>query len=415
MELSKSDGLFQNSMHGTQINMEIISKFSHLNPKKQSALDKLRNLQTNSPNMDPLNLPKIHRELQLSNIGEIESSKMAGGAFNSIINNLIPKSEPKKVQKQMELKTIDKTKWELQELILGHTGHITSLCIDPMGKFYVSGSSDSTIKFWDPISNELQLTLTGHIMSVRGMKISSKMPYLFSCSEDKTVKCWDLEKNKVVRDYHGHLSSVYCIELDDSKSQIMTGGRDSSVRIWDIRTRDEIMLLSGHKGSITKIQQCSNGNELISSSLDSTVKRWDLRMQGKCLNTLTYHTKGVRSFIVNDEMLVSGSTNGFKKFKMPSLQYIDDLQYFNGHKQLSGNIIVNTMDINEEGIIFAGCDDGRFAFWDSRDGGMIQEGSQIPIPGSLEGENGIICSLFDSGNNRLFTGSMDKSIRIYKR
>lgn len=398
MENSSTWARFQSNLPNSQINTEIITQMAHLNPHKINSLDKVRNLQSSSPNIDPLGLPQLG------------SGTSSSSAFTAIVAALTPE-ETASTQAIVET-PVNRSQWKLRDVILGHSGHVTSLCFDPMGQFYASGSSDATIKFWDAQSNTLQLTLTGHIMAIRGMRISQRMPYLFSCSEDKTVKCWDLEKNKVVRDYHGHLSSVYCIELDDEKSQIMTGGRDSSVRVWDVRTREQTMLLSGHKGFVMKVQLVNQGTELISSSLDSTVKKWDLRMPGRCLKTLTYHTKGVRAFVSNEQMLVSGSTNGFKKFTMPNLEYLEDLPYFSGHEAVAGNIIVNTMDINrEEGVIFAGCDDGRFAFW--HNGELIQEERQTPIPGSLEGENGIACSMFNG--SKLFTGNMDKSIRVYER
>ena len=83
--------------------------------------------------------------------------------------------------------------WKLKTVISGHTGWVRCLAIDPMNKFFVSGSADRTIKFWDLATGNLLLTLTGHINTVRGLAVSDRHPYLFSCGEDKAVKCWDLE------------------------------------------------------------------------------------------------------------------------------------------------------------------------------------------------------------------------------
>ena len=57
--------------------------------------------------------------------------------------------------------------------------------MDPMNKFFVSGSNDRTIKFWDLIEGKLIVTLTGHIGHIRGLTLSDRHPYLFSCAEDK--------------------------------------------------------------------------------------------------------------------------------------------------------------------------------------------------------------------------------------
>ena len=143
--------------------------------------------------------------------------------------------------------------WKLYRVISGHSGWVTSVCVEPGNQWFAtgagvehvaytqrcailvfharlacllacphasfhivltsdmlacSGSKDRTIKIWDLASCQLKLTLTGHISAVKGMEVSNRHPYLFSVGEDKTVKCWDLEQNKVIRHYHGHLRYV---------------------------------------------------------------------------------------------------------------------------------------------------------------------------------------------------------------
>ena len=83
--------------------------------------------------------------------------------------------------------------WKLKTVISGHNGWVRCLAIDPMNQFFVSGSNDRTIKFWDLASGQLKVTLTGHINTVRGLVVDNRHPFLFSCGEDKQVKCWDLE------------------------------------------------------------------------------------------------------------------------------------------------------------------------------------------------------------------------------
>ena len=127
--------------------------------------------------------------------------------------------------------------WVLSKVISGHVGWVRCLAIDPLNNFFVSGSNDRTIKFFDLVSGTLKLTLTGHINTVRGLALSGRHPYLFSCGEDKKVLCWDLEQNKVVRHYHGHLSGVYSIALHPELDVLVTGGRDATARVWDMRTK----------------------------------------------------------------------------------------------------------------------------------------------------------------------------------
>lgn len=83
--------------------------------------------------------------------------------------------------------------WKLMRVISGHHGWVRCIAVDPGNQFFVTGSSDRTIKFWDLATGNLKLTFTGHISTIRSVIVSPRHPYLFSCAEDKTVKCWDLE------------------------------------------------------------------------------------------------------------------------------------------------------------------------------------------------------------------------------
>jgi pleiotropic regulator 1 len=69
------------------------------------------------------------------------------------------------------------------KVISGHLGWVRALAVDPSNnvnifiKWFVSGSNDRTIKFWDMASGDLKITLTGHINTIRGLCIS-KFLYL---------------------------------------------------------------------------------------------------------------------------------------------------------------------------------------------------------------------------------------------
>lgn len=380
------------------------SQFSELSgSEKVSILDKIR--VTNS-DINDLGLPKLQKsELTLYNGGNqlIESNE------NAFANpDIVPQVQERRTNKHAG------DRWSLKKLLLGHTGHVTSVTMDPFNAYFATGSADSTIKIWDLVSGKLQLTLSGHIMAVRDMVISARHPYLFSASEDKTVKCWDLEKNVVVRDYHGHLSAVYSIDIHPELDVIVTAGRDSSVRVWDIRTRTPIHVMTGHQGSVNKVRCRSTDPQVISCSMDSTVKTWDLAT-GKCAKTLTFHSKSVRAFTTIGDELVTASSDGLKKFDLQKYAYMQDLQFWDHDSVQKGNLIVNTLCSSDDGTIFGGCDNGNFAFWDWDSGEMITNDVQVPVPGSLDSERGILCSTFDRSGDRLITGNIDKSVRIWNK
>lgn len=297
--------------------------------------------------------------------------------------------------------------WKLMRVILGHTGWVRSIAMDPENQWFATGSTDCTIKLWDLASGTLKLTLTGHIMSVRGLVVSPRHPYLFSCSEDKTIRCWDLERNKMVRDYYGHLSSVYSVDMHPTLDILASGGKDSVVRVWDVRTRVPVHVIPGHKSSITNVKCRDSDPQIVSTSLDGTIRTYDL-VAGKTMSTLTHHKKGVRglTFHKEENSFATGSTDNIKQWKLPDCEFIQNFSP-------QHNAMVNTLS-NNGTVLFSGADNGSMAFFDWESGHKFQETYTKAVPGSLESERGIFASSFDLSGLRLITCEGDKSIKVWK-
>lgn len=297
--------------------------------------------------------------------------------------------------------------WKLSRVVAGHGGWVRCVAVDPENQWFCTGSADRTIKVWDLASGTLRVTLTGHIAAVRGLEVSARHPYLFSCGEDKTVKCWDLETNKVVRHYHGHLSGVYTLALHPTLDVLVSAGRDGVGRVWDMRTRQNVINLEGHRATISAVKCQEADPQVITGSMDTTVKLWDLAA-GKTMSTLTHHHKGVRALALHPEefTFASASADGVKQWKCPEAQLLETFDH-------SGSI-VNALAVQEDGVCFAGCDDGYMDFYDWRTGHRFQHDHAPAQPGSLDGESGIFCASFDRTGLRLITGAADKSVKIWR-
>ncbi|KAG4131830.1 hypothetical protein ERO13_D09G239000v2 [Gossypium hirsutum] len=284
--------------------------------------------------------------------------------------------------------------WKNYRVISGHLGWVRSVAFDPSNNWFCTGSADRTIKIWDVASGRLKLTLTGHIEQIRGY---SKHTYMFSAGDDKQVKCWDLEQNKVIRSYHGYLSGVYCLALHPTIDILLTGGRDSVCRVWDIRAKMQIFALSGHDNTVCSVFTRPTDPEVVTGSHDTTIKFWDLRY-GKTMSTLTHHKK--HSF-------ASASADNIKKFSLSKGEFL--------HNMLSQQkTIINTMAVNEDGVMATGGDNGSLWFWDWRSGHNFQQAHTIVQPGSLDSEAGIYALSYDVTGTRLVSCEADKTIKMWK-
>ncbi|CAD6568717.1 MAG: pre-mRNA-splicing factor prp46 [Tremellales sp. Tagirdzhanova-0007] len=307
-----------------------------------------------------------------------------------------------------EVKPVYHPEWKLTRVISGHMGWVRAIAVDPGNKWFATGAGDRVVKIWDLASGELKLSLTGHISTIRGLGVSDRHPYLFSCAEDKMVKCWDLEANKVIRHYHGHHSGVYSLSVHPTLDILCTAGRDAAVRVWDMRTRANIFTLTGHTSTVADVKTQNADPQVLSGSMDSTIRLWDLAA-GKCMTTLTHHKKSVRALAVHPAEYsfasASAGGNNIKKWKCPEGIFVHN---FSGHEA-----IINTLSVNEEGVMFSGADNGTLTMWDYATGLPFQHLKDIPQPGSLDAEAGVFCSTFDKTNTRLITGGADKTIKVY--
>ena len=96
----------------------------------------------------------------------------------------------------------------------------------------VSGSSDQTLKVWDPISGRCLVTLRGHTSSVLCV-IQLTDGRLMSGSSDKSIKIWDTILGSCMMTLEGHTHGVFCVtQLTDGR--IVSGGGDNTLRIWNI-------------------------------------------------------------------------------------------------------------------------------------------------------------------------------------
>ncbi|SCU95528.1 LAME_0F12486g1_1 [Lachancea meyersii CBS 8951] len=333
---------------------------------------------------------------------------MVGGVYGE--NDIFSSSLAERHNRRMALQPDWHAPWKLMRVLNGHNGWVRCVCVDPVdNEWFATGSNDTTVKIWDLATGKLKLTLAGHVMTVRSIAVSQNHPFMFSASEDKLVKCWDLETNKAVKDFHGHFSGVSSVDVHPTLDLIASAGRDAVVRLWDIRTRLPVMTLAGHKGPINQVKCFPVDPQIVSCSTDATVRMWDIRV-GKAAKILTHHSKNVRAIAASpaEFSLASASTGDVRSWRCEDGHLLTNF----GSEGLG---IVNCLSVNPDGVLFAGTDDGKLAFFDYETGHKYQEQPTIKIPGSLDSERGVLAASFDQTGLRLITGESDKSIKVWKQ
>lgn len=330
-------------------------------------------------------------------------------------------------------------KWKMSKVLVGHQGWVWAAAVDPTNSWFATGGFDAVIKVWDLSSGALKMNLTGHKEAVRSIALSPSSPYMFSGSDDHAIKCWDLERNEVVREFFGHRSAVHCVAVHPTLDLVFSGGRDQTVRVWDVRTRACVHTMDGHTDSVMSLA-CQQGEpQVLSGGSDGMIYMWDIA-SGRSITRLTRHKKPVRGLAITPpgSQLISCGADEIRVWKLPTGEFecnastiLDKAARKAGSR---GGAPVEPEEelayrwsccaVSPRNVLAVGSQDGHLGLYDaSRPQSRLsntkfycpyQMTKTRSIPGTITGEGGINCVVFDASGTRMITAESDKSVKIWK-
>lgn len=236
-------------------------------------------------------------------------------------------------------------------VLSGHYGPVGSLAFSSGGTFLVSGSADSTIKYWDVQTGGVVKTFYGQTGWVRAVAISPDLTTIVSGSDDGTVCLRDVQTGEcrcVMNEYYGSVSSVSFSptntrsflfasedhtvrELDLDGCQIghtfegdhvafsPDGSRFVSWRggVVTVRASGSGTVVSELQVSRSDLQHCclSPDGKLVAGAFFHTINVWDITSPDPCLiETFVGHTGYITSLVFSSSFLISSSVDKSIKF-----------------------------------------------------------------------------------------------------
>ena len=184
----------------------------------------------------------------------------------------------------------------------GHTGWIDCVTLLPDGRF-VSGSSDGTLKIWDPSKEpgaQCVATLQGHTEWINCVTLLPDGRFV-SGSDDNTLKIWNPSRRN--REHNvslpcGGTLTGYAASLLLPDGRFVSGSNDRTLKIWDPSMAPGaqcVATLQGHTDWIRCVTLLPDGR-FVSGSFDKTLKIWDPSKEpaAQCVATLRGHTDRIR-------------------------------------------------------------------------------------------------------------------------
>ncbi|KAK5635064.1 hypothetical protein RRF57_010776 [Xylaria bambusicola] len=131
-----------------------------------------------------------------------------------------------------------------------HKDGVYSVAFSPSGKELVSGSLDKTIKIWRlphrfPAGTTIEgenciTTLEGHQNSVVSVAFTPLADWVISGSSDHSVRFWDPRTGCPVLTIWGHTNTVISAAPSPTGGLFATGSLDGTARIWSYRSAQGI-------------------------------------------------------------------------------------------------------------------------------------------------------------------------------
>ena len=316
-------------------------------------------------------------------------------------------------------------------VIHGHNNAVSSVSYSPDGRRIVSGSSDGTVRVWDPETCAELHVLHGDSTAVSSVWYSPDGRYVFSGSLTGTVRIWDAETAAEVGVLNGNegLLTNVSYSPDGRHIVIVIGTLDGmarpwddetvrandheeeTVRVWDAETGEEVYTLNDHEEELyaTKLQDWwMPGVTLTRSSPDGrhivmgvgkTVAVCDLET-GEARHVFQGHEHKVScvSYSPDGRHIVSGSYD--KTVRVWDAEVDEERYDIQGHKDNVKSVSYSP----DSRYIVSGSLDKTVRVWDA------ETGAELHI---IHGHRDSVVSLSYSSDGRYIVSGSVKTVRVW--
>ena len=256
---------------------------------------------------------------------------------------------------------------QLLKALKAHTSWVESVAISSDGKYLLTGSRDTTARYWDLETGQIIKVLKGHTHTVHSVAISSDGKYALTGSDDNTARLWDLETGKTIKVLKGHTGGIQSVAISPNGKYALTGSYDDTARYWDLETGNTIKVLTGHTSWVKSVAFSPKGKHALTGSWDNTARLWDLDT-GETIKVLEGHTSYITSVAISPDgkYALTGSRDTTARYW--DLETGQIIKVLEGHTD-----IVTSVAISPDGkYALTGSWDTTVRYWNLKTGETIK-------------------------------------------
>ncbi|KAK7389072.1 hypothetical protein VNO78_23904 [Psophocarpus tetragonolobus] len=201
---------------------------------------------------------------------------------------------------------------------MGHMGAVGAIAFSKRKRdFFVSGSSDHTLKVWSmegladnitsPINLKAKAVVAAHDKDINSVAVAPNDSLVCSGSQDRTACVWRLPDLVSVVVLKGHKRGIWSVEFSPVDQCVITASGDKTIRIWAISDGSCLKTFEGHTSSVLRALFITRGTQIVSCGADGLVKLWTVKTN-ECVATYDHHEDKVWALAVGrkSEMLATG-------------------------------------------------------------------------------------------------------------
>ncbi|KAI9032276.1 quinon protein alcohol dehydrogenase-like superfamily [Hyaloraphidium curvatum] len=201
----------------------------------------------------------------------------------------------------------------------------------------------------------------------------------FASSKLGQLLVWEWRSETHVLKQQGHGAGPRCLAWSADGGAVATGGDDGKVKVWDSTSGFCYVTFSEHAGAVSRVDFAKAGQALFSASLDGTVRAYDL-IRYRNFRTFTSPRPAQFCSLAVDpsgEIVCAGSADTFEIFVW-SVQTGRLVEVLAGHE---GPVWCLAFDPSGSGRLYSGSWDKTVRVWDifSRSGTVESLGHQSDV------------------------------------
>lgn len=158
------------------------------------------------------------------------------------------------------------------QVVLAHTKEVNCVCYSQDSSLIATGSSDYTVKVWDPFGNPVA-TLDAQYAPVNAVCFSVPSDRVASGEQGGTLRVWDLNSGTELAQFQAD-ANLEALAVSPSGHLLAAVSKDHKLKLVDLVSHKLVLDVHAHKYPIHDVQFSPNTQSIITVDDGATLNLW---------------------------------------------------------------------------------------------------------------------------------------------